>query len=93
MNARGKWPAIGLIVALGTVSVLLSIGALAGFQSSSAGDLVVTSTPGSWMSLTILLTGMLVLVSLELARVKLGRLRHASLAGAPGRRSWRPDQP
>lgn len=45
------------------------------------------------MSLTILLIGMLALVSLELAPVKLGRQRHASLAGAPGRRSWRPDQP
>jgi hypothetical protein len=93
MNARGKWPAIGSIVALGMVSVLLSIGTLAGFQSSSAGDLIVTSTPGSWMSVTILLTGTLALVSLELVRVKLGRQRHASLAGAPGRRSWRPGQP
>jgi hypothetical protein len=45
------------------------------------------------MSVTILLTGTLALVSLELVRVKLGRQRHASLAGAPGRRSWRPGQP
>jgi hypothetical protein len=39
------------------------------------------------MSLTILMTGTLALLGLELVRIKRGRERQASLAGAPGRRS------
>jgi TRAP-type C4-dicarboxylate transport system permease small subunit len=62
-------PAIGSIAALGMCGILLCIGSLAGFQSSSAGDLAALSTPGGLAGLGILLTGMLALLGLEMAHV------------------------
>jgi hypothetical protein len=87
---------IGSIVALGICSALLSTVTLAGLQSSSTGDIPISSTPGEWLSLGILLTGTLALVGLELVHAtrRHTRLRPVCAVGwRAGDPIWPPEDP
>jgi hypothetical protein len=64
---RSHWLNTGATVATGLVGIILGIVTLNGFQGSGSGDLVVSSTMGSGVSLALVLAGTLALLSLDLA--------------------------
>lgn len=83
MNRNGShWLAISWIVATGLISIILGIVTMNGFQSSASGDLMISSTMWSGVSLAILLVGTLALLSLDLAHVMRRRPRRARMTGA-----------
>jgi hypothetical protein len=86
-RTESHWLAIGSIVATGLVSVILGIVTLQGFRSSASGDLVISPTMVSWISLAMVLVGTLVLLRLELEHVTSRRTSDArwTRVSAPAR--------
>jgi hypothetical protein len=75
--------AAGSLIAMGLTGMILGIVTLDGFGSSASGDLVISSTMWSGMSLATMLVGAVALLSLALAHVTSRRPKHARLAGTP----------
>jgi hypothetical protein len=73
---------IGSLIAMGLVSMILGIVTLDGFESSASGDLLMSSTMWSGVSLAILMVGAAALLGLALAHVTSRRPKHARVTRA-----------
>lgn len=86
---RRRWLLVGAIVATGLLSVLLAAVAFRESQSSSLGDVAVSTRFAGWTSVA-LVAGSLALLSLQVAHVMRRRTRTVQL---PRRRPDRPNRP